>query len=54
MPLAGALLSVERVCYAWIARAPASFRDWCAPPVVAWLGEPVAVTWSATSSISGS
>jgi hypothetical protein len=43
LALAGALLSVERVCYAWIAWAPASFRDWCARPVLAWLGEPVAV-----------
>jgi hypothetical protein len=41
--LAGLLLSVERVCYAWIARAPASFRDWCAQPLVGWLGEPVVV-----------
>jgi len=41
--LAGLLLSVERVCYAWIARAPASFRDWCARPLVGWLGESVVV-----------
>jgi hypothetical protein len=41
--LAGLLLSVERVCYAWIARAPVSFRDWCAQPLVGWLDEPVVV-----------
>lgn len=43
LALAGALLSVERLCYAWIARAPASFRDWCARPLIGWLGEPVVV-----------
>src|SRR5262249_15207461 len=26
----------ERVCYVWIARAPAAFRRWCARPPVAW------------------
>jgi len=41
--VAALLLSVERACYVWIARAPASFRRWCARPWAAWLGEPVAV-----------
>ncbi len=40
---AAAALSVERACYVWIARAPAAFRRVCAHPLVAWLGEPVAV-----------
>jgi hypothetical protein len=39
----GALLGVERACYVWIARAPASFMAWTARPSVAWLGDPVAV-----------
>lgn len=37
------LLSAERACYVWIARAPDAFRAWCARPAVAWAGEPVAV-----------
>lgn len=40
---AAAALSVERVCYVWIARAPEAFRRFCARPAVTWLGEPVAV-----------
>src|SRR4029077_5243870 len=40
---AAVLLSAERVCYVWIARSPKAFRAWCARPVVARLGEPVAV-----------
>jgi len=40
---AAAALTLERVCYVWIARAPASFRAWCARPLVAHLGEPVDV-----------
>ena len=40
---AGGLLSLERVCYVWTARAPDSFRRWCARPAVARLGDPVAV-----------
>ncbi len=41
--IAAAALSVERACYVWIARAPDVFRRWCARPLVARLGEPVAV-----------
>lgn len=37
------LLSLERACYVWIARAPRAFQAWCARPAVARLGEPVAV-----------
>jgi UDP-2,3-diacylglucosamine pyrophosphatase LpxH len=40
---AAALLSIERLCYVWVAWAPASFRQWCARPTVARLGEPVVV-----------
>lgn len=40
---AAILLSAERVCYVWIARAPDAFRAWCARPSIARLGEPVAV-----------
>ena len=40
---AAVLLSLERACYVWIARAPGSFRRWCTRPAVARLGEPVAV-----------
>ncbi|HEY7651966.1 MAG TPA: methyltransferase [Methylomirabilota bacterium] len=41
--VAALLLAVERGCYVWIARAPGSFRRWCARPPVARLGEPIAV-----------
>jgi len=41
--VAAVLLSLERTCYVWIARAPDSFRRWCARPLVARLGEPVAL-----------
>lgn len=40
---AALLLAGERACYVWIARAPGSFQRWCARPVVARVGEPVAV-----------
>lgn len=40
---AAVLLAAERACYVWIARAPRSFQRWCARPLVARLGEPVAV-----------
>jgi methylene-fatty-acyl-phospholipid synthase len=40
---AAALLSLERLCYVWIARAPEEFRAWCARGVIARLGEPVVV-----------
>jgi len=40
---AAIVLSVERACYVWIARAPRRFRAWCARPTVARLGEPVMV-----------
>jgi methylene-fatty-acyl-phospholipid synthase len=36
-------LGLERACYVWIARAPASFRRACAHPAVSWIGEPIAV-----------
>jgi methylene-fatty-acyl-phospholipid synthase len=36
-----ALLSLERMCYVWIARAPDSFRAFCTRPVVAYFGAPV-------------
>ena len=35
------LLSLERLCYVWIWRAPEAFRTWCARPAVACVGEPV-------------
>jgi phosphatidyl-N-methylethanolamine N-methyltransferase len=41
--VAALVLGVERACYVWIARAPGSFRRWCARPGVARLGEPVEV-----------
>ena len=41
--VAGTLLSLERVCYIGITRAPGAFRRWCARPRVAWFGEPVAI-----------
>ena len=40
---AAALLSLERLCYVWIWRAPEAFRALCAHPVVAFVGEPVDV-----------
>ncbi len=40
---AAALLSLERLCYVWIWRAPDAFRALCARPVVALVGEPVDV-----------
>jgi methylene-fatty-acyl-phospholipid synthase len=40
---AALLLGVERACYVWIARAPGSFRRWCARPPISRIGEPVAV-----------
>jgi phosphatidyl-N-methylethanolamine N-methyltransferase len=41
--IAAALLSLERICYILIARAPDGFRAWCAHPLVARLGTPVDV-----------
>lgn len=43
---AAGLLALERACYVWIARAPRSFRRWCARPAVGWLGEPITVVRS--------
>ena len=44
--VAAALLGVERAVYVWIARAPASFRRWCARDLGGRLGGPVtAVQW---------
>jgi hypothetical protein len=40
---AAVLLALERACYVWIARAPRSFRRWCARSAVVWLGEPLTV-----------
>ena len=40
---AAAVLSLERLCYVWIWRAPGAFRVVCARPIVASVGEPVNV-----------
>jgi phosphatidyl-N-methylethanolamine N-methyltransferase len=40
---AAVLLSLERICYLWIWRAPAAFQAWCRRAAPAWLGEPVDV-----------
>jgi len=40
---AAALLSLERICYIWVWHFPESFRGFCARPLVASFGEPVAV-----------
>jgi len=37
------LLSLERLCYVWIWRAPEAFRIWCGRPAVACVGAPVDV-----------
>lgn len=37
------VLSVERACYVWIARAPQSFRRWCARCVATSREEPIVV-----------
>jgi len=36
-----ALLSLERLCYVWIWRAPKAFRAVCDRPAVAYIGAPV-------------
>ena len=41
--VAAPLLSLERLCYIYISRAPERFRRFCQRPVVAYLGEPVEV-----------
>ena len=38
---AAALLSLERICYLWVWRAPYRFRALCAATSVAWIGGPV-------------
>ena len=43
MLAAAVALAPERLCYAWIARAPHAFQAWCARPSVAWLGEPILI-----------
>jgi phosphatidyl-N-methylethanolamine N-methyltransferase len=43
LPIAAALLSLERISYIGIARAPRAFSRWCAGPWVARFGDPVAV-----------
>jgi methylene-fatty-acyl-phospholipid synthase len=35
------LLSLERICYVWVWRAPESFRELCHGPLGGGLGEPV-------------
>ena len=40
---AAALLSLERLCYVWIWRAPEAFCAWCDHRAVACLGKPVEV-----------
>ncbi len=37
------LLSLERICYAWVWHHPDSFRCLCSNPIIAVLGEPVDV-----------
>jgi phosphatidyl-N-methylethanolamine N-methyltransferase len=41
--VAAAFLSLERLCYVAIARAPERFRRFCRRPAVASLGEPVQI-----------
>jgi cytochrome b len=41
--VAAALLSLERLCYVYISRAPERFRRFCQRPAVAYFGEPVEV-----------
>lgn len=41
--LAAVLLSLERICYVYIARCPDAFRAWCSRPAVAYLGSSVEV-----------
>jgi len=41
--LAAALLSLERLCYIYISRAPERFRRFCTRPAVASFGDPVDV-----------
>ena len=38
---AAMLLSIERICYVWIWRAPAAFRAMCAGPLVVEVADPV-------------
>ena len=40
---AALLLSLERICYLWIWRAPDAFRAFSARPALAWIGNPVEV-----------
>lgn len=40
---AAALLSLERIWYAWVWYDPGSFRRFCSKPIVALIGEPVDV-----------
>ncbi|MFO0775701.1 MAG: methyltransferase [Nitrospiraceae bacterium] len=41
--VAAGVLSLERVCYAWVWRHPRAFRRWCTHPLLASMGEPVDV-----------
>jgi hypothetical protein len=41
--LAAAFLSLERICYVYISRAPERFRRFCTRPAVASFGDPVDV-----------
>lgn len=41
--LAAGILSIERICYAWVWHDPEAFRHLCSRPVIALWGEPVDV-----------
>jgi methylene-fatty-acyl-phospholipid synthase len=41
--VAAVLLSLERLCYVYIARCPDAFRALCSRPAVAYLGSPIEV-----------
>jgi methylene-fatty-acyl-phospholipid synthase len=41
--LAAGVLSIERICYAWVWHYPDRFRRVCGTPLIAALGEPVDV-----------
>jgi methylene-fatty-acyl-phospholipid synthase len=41
--VAASVLSIERICYAWVWYHPVAFRRWCANRIIALFGEPVDV-----------
>jgi len=51
--LAAVLLSLERLCYVYIARCPDAFRAWCSRPAVASVGSPVEVVQKLFYSFKG-